>query len=201
MSKDFEICTGTPGPDVIARAQQGDPDAFATLFHAHKRRVYSLCLRMTKNTAEAEELTQDSFLQVFRKLSTFRRGSTLATWVYRIAINTVLNHLRRKSPGQMPLMPLDEMYKKTDGETRVVRECGGRDCRLETSVSRVALERAISDLPPVHQMVLLLHHVEGYRHHEIAELFGCSVNTAKSQLHRARLKVRELLASSTSVAA
>src|SRR5437660_12313312 len=83
--------------DLVRKAQRGDADAFAGLFYAHRPRVYSLCLRMTNNTAEAEDLTQDAFLQVFRKLSTFRGDSALSTWLYRIAVNTVLMHFRKKA--------------------------------------------------------------------------------------------------------
>src|SRR6202158_160228 len=85
-----------PSLDLIRRAQQGDADTFASLFHTHKARVYSVCLRLTNNTAEAEDLTQDAFVQVFRKLSAFRGDSALSTWLYRVALNTVLMHLRKK---------------------------------------------------------------------------------------------------------
>src|SRR5271165_3710368 len=95
--------TLSPGSDLIRRAQQGDSAAFATLFHTHKARIYSLCLRMTNNVAEAEDLVQDAFLHVFRKLSAFRGDSALSTWIYRIAINTVLMKFRRKSPHQVSL--------------------------------------------------------------------------------------------------
>src|SRR6478609_1583344 len=91
------------GSDVIKRDQQGDSDAFAALFHTHKTRIYSLCLRMTNNTAEAEDLTQDAFLQVFRKLPTFRGESALSTWLYRVAVNTVLMHFRKKGLRQVSL--------------------------------------------------------------------------------------------------
>ena len=82
--------------ELVKRAQEGDAEAFAALFHAHKGRVYSICLRMTNNTAQAEDLTQDAFLQVFRKLDTFKGNSALSTWLYRIAVNTVLMHFRKK---------------------------------------------------------------------------------------------------------
>ena len=180
------------GPELIKRAQQGDSDAFATLFHSHKMRVYSLCLRMTNNAAEAEDLAQDAFLQVFRKLSTFRGDSALSTWLYRIAVNTVLMHFRRKSPCRVSL---DEQYEGQDGGKPVRREYGTRDGRLETSVSRVALTRAISELPEGYRAIFLLHEVEGYQHREIAQLLGCSVGTSKSQLHKAKLRIRELLTS------
>ncbi len=184
--------TTSPVPlssDVIRRAQQGDSDAFETLFHAHKSRVYSLCVRMTNNVTEAEDLAQDSFLQVFRKLATFRGDSALSTWMYRIAVNTVLMHFRRKS---LCRVSLDDAGSSGDAQT-VRREYGTRDGRLETSVSRLALTRAISELPEGCRIVFLLHEVEGYEHREIAELLGCSVGNYKSQLHKAKLRMREIL--------
>jgi RNA polymerase sigma-70 factor, ECF subfamily len=182
--------TNRIGPELIQRAQQGDSDAFATLFHSHKTRVYSLCLRMTNNAAEAEDLAQDAFLQVFRKLSTFRGDSALSTWLYRIAVNTVLMHFRRKSPYRISL---DEPVKGDDNGRPARREYGSRDGRLETSVTRVALARAISALPEGYRSIFLLHEVDGYQHREIAKMLGCSVGTSKSQLHKAKLRIREFL--------
>jgi RNA polymerase sigma-70 factor, ECF subfamily len=174
--------------DLVKRAQQGDSDAFASLFYAHKARIYSVCLRMTNNTAEAEDLTQDAFLQVFRKLSTFRGDSALSTWLYRIAVNTVLMHFRKKALRQISL---DEPYNQ---DARLVRrEYGSRDGRLAGSVDRIALTRAIKELPVGYRTIFLLHEVEGYEHQEIAELLDCSVGNSKSQLHKAKLRIRELL--------
>src|SRR6266568_5637966 len=174
--------------DLVKRAQQGDADAFASLFHSHKARIYSVCLRMTNNTAEAEDLTQDAFLQVFRKLLTFRGDSALSTWLYRIAVNTVLMHFRKKSLRQISL---DEPYNQ---DAKVVRrEYGSRDDRLTGCVDRIALARAIKDLPDGYRTIFLLHEVEGYEHQEIAELLDCSVGNSKSQLHKAKLRIRELL--------
>src|SRR5580692_647009 len=178
------------GYDLIKRAQQGDSDAFATLFHSHKTRIYSLCLRMTNNTAEAEDLAQDAFLQVFRKLSSFRGDSALSTWLYRIAVNTVLMHFRRKTPCRISL---DEPIRNQDDTKSVRREYGTRDGRLDSVVSRVALTRAISELPEGYRAIFLLHEVEGYQHREIAKLLGCSVGNSKSQLHKAKLRIRDLL--------
>jgi RNA polymerase sigma-70 factor, ECF subfamily len=174
--------------DMVKRAQQGDSDAFAALFHQHKARIYSVCLRMTNNTAEAEDLTQDAFLQVFRKLATFRGDSALSTWLYRIAVNTVLMHFRKKALRQISL---DEPYNQ-DAKT-VRREYGSRDDRLTGSVDRIALARAIKELPDGYRTIFLLHEVEGYEHQEIAELLDCSVGNSKSQLHKAKLRIRELL--------
>jgi RNA polymerase sigma-70 factor, ECF subfamily len=174
--------------DLVKRAQQGDSDAFASLFHAHKARIYSICLRMTNNTAEAEDLTQDAFMQVFRKLATFRGDSALSTWLYRIAVNTVLMHFRKKALRQISL---DEPYNQ---DARLVRrEYGTKDDRLSGCVDRIALTRAIRELPDGYRTIFLLHEVEGYEHQEIAELLDCSVGNSKSQLHKAKLRIRELL--------
>jgi RNA polymerase sigma-70 factor, ECF subfamily len=182
--------TMTPlSADIIRRAQAGDSDAFADLFNAHKARIYALCLRMTSNTAEAEDLTQDAFMQVFRKLSTFRGDSALSTWLHRIAVNTVLMHFRKKVLHQVSL---DE---RTDGEGKTVRrECGGRDSRLSGTVDRIALIRALKELPAGYRTIFLLHEVQGYEHQEIAQLLECSVGNSKSQLHKAKLRIREILA-------
>src|SRR3984885_2654368 len=178
--------------EVIRRAQEGDADAFATLFHAHKARIYSVCLRMTNNAAEAEDLTQDAFLQVFRKIATFRGDSAFSTWLHRIAVNTVLMHFRKKSLSQVSL---DEPYSNSDG-AKVRREYGTKDNRLAGCVDRVALASVIKDLPHGYRTIFLLHEVEGYEHQEIAEMLGCSVGNSKSQLHKAKLRIRELLAHS-----
>ena len=189
MTTDLQNTSRTESDlDLISRAQRGDSDAFASLFHAHKARIYSVCLRMTNNTAEAEDLTQDAFLQVFRKLSTFRGDSALSTWLYRIAVNTVLMHFRKKALKQVSL---DEPYNQ---DARLVRrEYGSRDGRLVGSVDRIALTRAIKELPVGYRTIFLLHEVEGYEHQEIAELLDCSVGNSKSQLHKAKLRIRELL--------
>ena len=174
--------------DLVKRAQEGDADAFASLFYTHKPRVYSLCLRMTNNTAEAEDLTQDAFMQVFRKLGTFRGDSALSTWLYRVAVNTVLMHFRKKGLRQISL---DE---STNQDTRLVkREYGSRDERLSGSVDRIALARAMQDLPAGYRTIFLLHEIKGYEHQEIARILRCSVGNSKSQLHKAKLKMRELL--------
>jgi RNA polymerase sigma-70 factor (ECF subfamily) len=173
---------------LITRAQQGDSDAFGALFHRHKARIYSVCLRMTNNTAEAEDLTQDAFLQVFRKLATFRGDSALSTWLYRIAVNTVLMYFRRKTLRQISL---DEPFN--DDVKTVRREYGSRDDRLSGCVDRITLARAITDLPAGYRTIFLLHEVQGYEHQEIAELLKCSVGNSKSQLHKAKLRIRELL--------
>jgi RNA polymerase sigma-70 factor, ECF subfamily len=175
--------------ELVKRAQRGESEAFSDLFHAHKARIYSICLRMTNNTAQAEDLTQDAFLQVFRKLSTFKGNSALSTWLYRIAVNTVLMHFRKKALKQVSL---DE--PSSHDATMVRREYGSRDCRLSGAVDRITLARAIKDLPTGYRTIFLLHEVEGYEHQEIAKILECSVGNSKSQLHKAKLRIREFLA-------
>jgi len=143
---------------------------------------------MTSNTAEAEDLTQDAFLQVFRKLSRFRGDSALSTWLYRLAVNTVLMHFRKKGLRQVSL---DE---PSNQDTRIAqREYSSVDERLTGSLHRIALARAIQELPSGYRTVFLLHEIKGYEHPEIARILRCSVGNSKSQLHRARLMMRELL--------
>jgi RNA polymerase sigma-70 factor (ECF subfamily) len=184
----------TPAPkaateaQLIARAQRGEEEAYAALFEAHKRRVYSLCLRMTGNTAEAEDLTQEAFLQLFRKISTFRGESAFSTWLHRLAVNVVLMHLRKKGLQQISLDEVD-----TSQDEPVKRDYGSDDRRLMGSVERIGLQNAIADLPPGYRTVFVLHDVEGYEHNEIAEIMKCSVGNSKSQLHKARMKLRERL--------
>jgi|HubBroStandDraft_1064217.scaffolds.fasta_scaffold65518_2 RNA polymerase sigma-70 factor (ECF subfamily) len=185
--------TGTAlGPDLIKRAQEGDSAAFGALFQAHRSRIYSVCLRMTSNAAEAEDLTQDTFLQVFRKISKFRGDSAFSTWLHRIAVNTVLMHFRKNS---LNLVSLDEPLADTNGAKKR-REIGTRDKGLAGCIDRVALARAMQQLPPGYRTIFLLHEVEGYEHQEIAEMLSCSVGNSKSQLYKARLRFRELLAHS-----
>jgi RNA polymerase sigma-70 factor (ECF subfamily) len=171
---------------LIARAQQGEEEAFAALFEAHKRRVYSLCLRMLGNPTEAEDLTQEAFLQLFRKIATFRGESAFSTWLHRLSVNVVLMHLRKKGLNQISL---DET-ENSQGEP-IKRDYGDDDRRLVGSIDRIGLNRAIAELPPGYRTVFILHDVEGYEHNEIAEIMNCSIGNSKSQLHKARLKLRE----------
>ena len=173
---------------LVARAQQGEEEAFAALFEMHKRRVYSLCLRMTGNTAEAEDLTQEAFLQLFRKIGTFRGESAFSTWLHRLSVNVVLMHLRKKGLQQISL---DEVDSSQDEPVK--RDYGDNDRRLMGSVDRISLTQAIAELPHGYRTVFVLHDIEGYEHNEIAEIMKCSVGNSKSQLHKARMKLRDWL--------
>jgi RNA polymerase sigma-70 factor (ECF subfamily) len=175
--------------NLVQRAQSGDEQAFSTLFEVHKKRVYSVCLLMTKDVAEAEDLTQEAFLQVFRSIGSFRGDSAFSTWLYRVAVNTVLMKLRRrKSP---PTLSLDEPVSAESPSLR--RDFGKSDPRLSGAVDRIALRRAIAELPEGCRTIFALHEVQGYQHHEIAKLLRCSIGNSKSQLHKAKLKLRDLL--------
>lgn len=179
-----------PETQLIARAQQGDEAAFEALFNTHKRRVYSLCLRMTGDTAEAEDLAQEAFLQLFRKISTFRGESAFTTWLHRLVVNVVLMRLRKKGLQQVSLDEVDNSQ-----EEPVKRDYGGDDQRLLGSIDRIRLAHVIEALPQGYRNVFILHDVEGYEHNEIAQIMGCSIGNSKSQLHKARLKLREFLRS------
>jgi len=174
---------------LIQRAQGGDEQAFATLFQLHKKRVYSVCLMMTKDVAEAEDLTQEAFLQVFRSVGSFRCDSAFSTWLYRIAVNTVLMKLRRRKAP--PILSLDEPVSPESPSLR--RDIGKADPRLSGAVDRIALRRAMQELPEGCRKIFALHEVEGYQHHEIAKMLECSVGNSKSQLHKAKMKMRDLL--------
>jgi RNA polymerase sigma-70 factor (ECF subfamily) len=128
---------------LVALAQKGDEDAFRTLFEAHKRRVYSLCLRMTRSTVDAEDLTQETFLKVFRRIATFQGDSTFSTWLHRVAVNEVLQYLRKRHFEQVSLDEID-----TSLEEPVKREYRDDDRRLLGTIDRINLKRAIADLPP-----------------------------------------------------
>lgn len=177
-----------PDSDLIKRAQDGDSEAFGALFQKHRPQIYLVCLRMTGNTAEAEDLTQDAFLQVFRKIAAFRGESAFGTWLHRIAVNTVLMHFRKKPRGQVSL---DEPYESDSPKLR--HEYGIRDRCLVGCIDRIALARAVEQLPPGYRTIFLLHEVEGYEHQEIAEMLSCTVGNSKSQLHKAKQRFRELL--------
>ncbi|WP_396127362.1 sigma-70 family RNA polymerase sigma factor [Acidicapsa acidisoli] len=174
---------------ILARAQSGDHAAFAQLYSAHKRRVYSLCLRMLGNVAEAEDLTQESFLQLHRKIATFRGDSAFSTWLHRLTINVVLMHLRRKG---LNLISLDEALDPSP-DHGPARSFGAPDLRLTGSIDRMTLEKAVESLPAGYRLIFVLHDIEGYEHNEIATLLDCSIGNSKSQLHKARMKLREAL--------
>jgi RNA polymerase sigma-70 factor, ECF subfamily len=176
--------------EAIQRARHGDPTAFECLYRLHSRRVYALCLRMVGNSAEAEDLTQETFLRLFRKIHTFRAESAFSTWLHRLAVNIVLMHLRKKSPPTVSI----EASPDQEGETAwPAIDFGAPDLLLEGSIDRINLLRCIERLPVGYRKIFVLHDVQGYEHHEIAGILGRSAGVSKSQLHKARARLRELL--------
>jgi RNA polymerase sigma-70 factor (ECF subfamily) len=175
--------------EAITQAKDGDDAAFEYLYKAHCRRVYGVCLRITKNRAEAEDLTQQAFLQLFRKIGTFRGESGLSTWLHRVTVNIALMHLRRKKPAE--ILATDMERDSSNGEGSL--EHGPGDTSMLGAIERLNLMRSIRKLPAGYKQLFLLHDVMGYRHSEIAKLVGCSTGCSKSQLHKARKRLRRLL--------
>jgi RNA polymerase sigma-70 factor (ECF subfamily) len=167
------------------RAAAGDMPAFEELYSRHNRRVYSLCLRMTQNVAEAEDLAQEVFIQLFRKIGSFRGESAFTTWLHRLTVNQVLMHFRKRG--------VRSEQTTDDGDVPVQIVQGTENPNRMPVVDRIALDKAIAQLPPGYRTVFILHDIEGHEHEEIARILGCSVGTSKSQLHKARMKLRTLL--------
>ncbi len=171
------------------QAASGDMFAFEELYNRHHRRVFSLCMRMLSNTHEAEDLTQEVFIQLYRKIGSFRGDSAFTTWLHRMTVNQVLMHFRKRNVK----------FEKTteEGEVPIQVVMGTSDPLNMPIVDRIALDSAIAQLPAGYKSVFVLHDVEGYEHEEVAKILGCSVGTSKSQLHKARLKMRKLLKKKT----
>lgn len=171
--------------DLTQAGAEGDMAAFEEIYNRHHRRVYSLCLRMLQNAAEAEDLTQEVFIQLYRKIGSFRGDSAFTTWLHRMTVNRVLMHFRKRSV---------KFEKTTEaGETPVQTLPGTENPKRMPIVDKIALETAIAQLPSGYRSVFVLHDVEGYEHEEVAQILGCAAGTSKSQLHKARLKLRKLL--------
>jgi RNA polymerase sigma-70 factor, ECF subfamily len=176
--------------EAIQRAGDGDAAAFECLYRLHSRRVYAVCLRMVGDTTEAEDLTQEAFLRLFRKIHTFRGESAFSTWLHRLAVNIVLMHLRKKSP---PIVSIEATPDPEDETASPSIDIGEADLLLEGAIDRINLKRCIAQLPVGYRSIFVLHDIQGYHHNEIAEILGRSVGDSKSQLHKARIRLRELL--------
>jgi RNA polymerase sigma-70 factor, ECF subfamily len=176
--------------EAIQRARNGDREVFEYLYRLHSRRVYAVCLRMVGNTTEAEDLTQETFLLLLRKIHTFRGESAFSTWLHRLAVNLVLMRLRKKSP---PMISIEATPEPDDQTVSPSIDIGAPDLLLEGSLDRINLARCIAQLPAGYRTVFVLHDIQGYEHNEIAEILGRSVGDSKSQLHKARTRLREQL--------
>ena len=160
-------------------------EAFEEIYHLHHKRVYSICFRMLQNASDAEDLTQQVFIQLFRKLHTFRGDSSFTTWLHRMTVNQVLMHFRRRAV---------KTEKTTDDGSIPIRIVSGTENPSRMAlIDRIALNQAIGQLPVGYRMVFILHDVEGYEHEQIGKMLGCAVGTSKSQLHKARQRLRQLL--------
>ena len=167
------------------KSADGDTAAFEELYHRHFRRVYALCLRMTGDPTKAEDLTQDVFIQLFNKIGSFRGDSAFTTWLHRMTVNQVLMYFRKRST-KSELTSVDD-----ETPDQIVR--GTENPNAMPVIDRIALEKAVQQLPPGYRTVFILHDVEGYEHEEIARMMGVAEGTSKSQLHKARLKLRGLI--------
>jgi RNA polymerase sigma-70 factor (ECF subfamily) len=180
----------SPEEDIIRLAQEGNAAAFEQLYRRYSGLVFSLCLRILKSDSEAEDLTQEAFLLLFRKIHTFRGEAKFSTWLHRLTINLALMRLRKK---RHPEVSLDATLERSEEDPRPLMELGGPDLRLSGVLDHINLRRAIDQLPEGYKEMFILHDVEGYEHQEIAEILGCSAGNSKSQLYKARLRLRELL--------
>ena len=175
--------------ELAQRCRQGDAEAFEELYRAHAGRLYNLVFRMAGSADDAEDLLQEVFLHAHRKLGSFRGDSSLGTWLYRLAVNQCLDVLRgRQAKMTRVTDSLDE-----DGAD----EPAAAAPRVPTAISRIDLERAIARLPEGCRAAFVLHDVEGFEHNEVARLLGVSEGTSKSQVHKARMKLRAMLSGVT----
>jgi RNA polymerase sigma-70 factor (ECF subfamily) len=171
--------------ELSQKSASGNIAAFEVLYERYHRRTYSLCLRMTNSVTEAEDLTQEVFIQLFRKIGSFRGASAFSTWLHRLTVNQVLMHFRKRS--------VKSEKTSEDGEMPDQIVSGTENPRKMPIVDRIALHNAIAELPNGYRSVFVLHDIEGYEHEEVARIMGISVGTSKSQLHKARLKLRGLI--------
>ena len=174
--------------ELAQRCGRGDHDAFEQLYRAHSGRLYTLIVRMVGSSETAEDVLQEVFLTAFRKIGAFRGDSSLGTWLYRMAVNHCLDYLRGRQ---------NKMARTTDSlEDEGTSEPVAAAPLVASAINRMDLERAIAQLPEGCRTAFVLHDVEGFEHNEIARLLGISEGTSKSQVHKARMKLRAMLRAS-----
>jgi RNA polymerase sigma-70 factor (ECF subfamily) len=179
-----QVAVKTTDADLVDRCRRGEAEAFEELYRLHASRVYNLACRFSGSLVEGEDLLQDVFVQVFKKLHTFKGEAALGTWLYRLATNVCLDYVRSREgrARQITDQIADEPALPARRDTRPMR------------ADRIDLERAIAALPLGYRAAFVLHDVEGFEHHEVAEMLGIAEGTSKSQVHKARLRIREYLA-------
>jgi RNA polymerase sigma-70 factor (ECF subfamily) len=166
---------------LVEAVRRGDAGSREALYHRFKRRVYALAVRIV-GPSDAEEVAQEAFIRIFRGLTKFRGDAALATWIYRLAVNAALSHRARRNAAAQPETSDD------------VEAHASADPARGDAVLRGRIERALARLPVGYRTVIVLHDVEGLEHEEVAQILGCHVGTSKSQLHKARARLREMLA-------
>jgi RNA polymerase sigma-70 factor, ECF subfamily len=171
----------------IRRAHDGDHTALESIYRLHRRHVYGICLRMVRDPVKAEDLVQESFALVCRKIHTFRGDAAFSTWLYRLTTNVVLMSFRRDEPK---CASLEDVTTATDDREQIG---GALDTHASDPIDRISLQTAIEGLPAKSKAAFILHDVQGYRHREIAKILRCSVGNSKAQLHRARERLRTML--------
>ena len=177
--------TVEPG-DLIARCQEGDVEAFELLYRQHAARLYTLACRMAGSPEDGEDLLQEIFLQAHRKLGSFKGDSAIGTWLYRLALNHCLDYVRSRQAKMSRVtetLDADASFQPT--------------ARRETPIARMDLERAVARLPEGCREAFVLHDVEGFDHKEVGRLLGIAEGTSKSQVFKARMKLRSMLRGST----
>jgi RNA polymerase sigma-70 factor (ECF subfamily) len=171
-----------PDAELVARCRAGDGDAFEALYRQNAPRIYSLACRMTGSPQEGEDLLQEIFLQAYRKLDTFRGDAAVGTWLYRLALHHCLDFVRSR---QSRMKSLTDSFGDSEwNQPAALRE---------TPIARLDLERAVQKLPDGYRAAFVLHDVEGLDHRQIGELLGISEGTSRSQVFKARMKLRTLL--------
>jgi RNA polymerase sigma-70 factor, ECF subfamily len=169
---------------LVERCRSGDLAAFEELYRAHAGKLFSVACRMVGNAADAEDLLQEIFLSAHRKLEGFRGDSALGTWLYRLATNHCLDHLRSRSA---------RMNQVTDALDDEPGQVAGSRSLAEQTITRMDLERALARLPEGCRAAFVLHDVQGLEHREVGEVLGVAEGTSKSQVHKARQRLRALL--------
>ena len=168
--------------DLVARCRAGDVEAFETLYREHAPRLYTLACRMAGSPDDGEDLLQEIFLQAYRRLASFKGDSSIGTWLYRLALNHCLDYVRSRRAK------MNKLTETLDAETSFEPTA-----RRDTPIARMDLERAVERLPEGCREAFMLHDVEGFDHKEVAELLGIAEGTSKSQVFKARMKLRGFL--------
>jgi len=177
--------------ELIAAIKRIDPGSREALYHRYKKRVYGLALRIV-GPGDAEEVAQEAFIRIFRGLPKFRGDAALSTWIYRLAVNAALSHRTRRAGAR--LLTRDSDSQPDAQIDKTIEAQPAAEPVQGDAVLRARLERALVRLPAGYRTVIVLHDVEGLEHEEIAAILRCHVGTSKSQLHKARARLREILA-------